>query len=391
VTNLEMVKEVRGSIWDQDDMEPRVRTILDRKIVLRETGPYTVKSDEEISAIIRGVYACRGYNDVSVTDIRRMAGGASKEQFAFTLHHQTNKDGKRFVLRMDPLESIAQTCRGREAQVLKAIRGTLPVPEVEFCDPDGDISGQPLVITSFVDGVTKPTDIDARGVSGIGLRYDSWAPKLAPQFIDTLCKIHHFDWKQADLSYFNAPEPGTKQAALHQINWWSLVWRQDMVEPVPVITFTERWLRENAPVCDSPVLVHADFRIGNFMFEEPSGKFTAVLDWELSHIGDFHEDIAWATQRLFGTWRDDGEFLVCGLLPRKEFIEQYEASSGNKIDRNKLHYYEVLNAYKCAVMGLGVSMRVAKHGNNHQDLLLTWIGSAGAVFLNQMVKLIREQ
>ncbi|WP_327195404.1 phosphotransferase [Sphingobium sp. Ant17] len=189
---------------------------------------------------------------------------------------------------------------------------------------------------------------------------------------------------------FAAPEPGTRQAAIWQVNWWSQVWWDGVVQPVAMVTYAERWLRENAPICDQPVMCHSDLRLGNFMFEEPSGKFTAVLDWELAHIGDFHEDIAWAIQRLFGTWTDDGIFLVCGLIARDEFLRAYEIASGNRIDPVKLRYYEVLNAYKCAVIDLGQAMRAATESNNHQDIILTWLGSAGAVFLEQLVTLIRE-
>jgi len=163
-----------------------------------------------------------------------------------------------------------------------------------------------------------------------------------------------------------------------------------LVEPVPVVTLAERWLRENAPLCDRPMLVHGDLRMGNFMFEEPSGQFTAVLDWELAHIGDFHEDLAWTMQKLFGAWGDDGTFLVSGLLPREIFISRYQEASGNVVDPVKLHYYEILNAYKCAVMDLGQAIRASIARNNHQEVVLTWLGSAGAVFLNHIIQLIRR-
>ncbi len=387
---VESIMDAPGSPWNIDDMEPRVREVLDRKLVLREMGPYAAKTDAQVDAMLRHVYGSQGLTGVSISDLDRMAGGASKEQFAFTLRHDGSPEGERLVLRMDPLESIAQTCRGREAQIQKAMDGIVPVPQIAFVDRDGDLLGQPGLITRFVKGVTKPTEITAQGVSGIGLRFDSWLDRLGPQFIDNLALIHAFDWQSADLSLFAAPAAGTRQAAMHQINWWSHVWRHDMLEPVPIVTLTERWLRENAPVTERPVLVHADYRIGNFMFEEPSGRFTAVLDWELAHIGDHHEDLAWAMQQLFGTYREDGTFLVSGLLPRDEFIAGYEAKSGNRIDSATLHYFEVLNAYKCAVLDLGSALRAAAHSNNHQDLVLTWLGSAGAVFLAQLVKLIRE-
>ncbi|MBA2935527.1 phosphotransferase family protein [Sphingomonas sp. CGMCC 1.13654] len=379
-----------GSPWDLDDMEPRVREILDRKLILRRQGPYVAKSDDQVEAILSRLYRSQGLTGVEITHLDRMAGGASKEQFAFTLRHDGDPAGARLVLRMDPLESIAQTCRGREAQVQRAMLGVVPVPEVVFCDQEGVTLGQPGLITRFVTGVTKPTEVSAQGVSGIGLRFDLWADTLGRQFVENLALIHGFDWANADLSLYVAPAADTHQAALHQVNWWSHVWRHDVIEPVPVVTLAERWLRENAPVTERPVLVHADYRIGNFMFEEPSGRFTAVLDWELSHIGDHHEDLAWSMQRLFGTFREDGAFLVSGLLPRDEFISQYEAASGNVVDLETLRYFEILNAYKCAVLDLGSGLRAAAESNNHQDLVLSWLGSAGAVFLAQIVKLIRD-
>jgi len=378
------------NMWDRDDMEPRVREILDRTVRQRGRGPYTAKTNAEIVTILERLFAVQGLRNVDISDIERMAGGASKEQFAFTLKHDGASQGERLVLRMDPPEGITQTCRGREAQLHIAMRGVVPVAPVRCVDADGDILGQPAVILEFVRGVTEPSDGAARGVSGIGSRFDAWAEKLAPQFVDSFVKIHGFDWREADLSYFAAPAQNSQQAVLWQINWWSRLWWNAVVQPVPMVTLAERWLRENAPICEKPVIVHGDLRIGNFMFEEPSGQFTAVLDWELAHIGDFHEDIAWVTQKLFGAWADDGTFLVCGLLPREQFLRDYEKYSGNRIDPVKLHYYEMLNAYKCAVMDYGQAIRAAVESNNHQDLVLTWLGSAGAVFLQHMVKLIRE-
>ena len=377
-------------IWDRDDMEPRVREILDRTVRGRATGPYSAKTDAEIVAMLQRFYATQGLSDIVISDVQRMAGGASKEQFAYLLRHSGDAAGERLVLRMDPLEAIAQTCRGREAQLHDALGSVLPVAPVRGLDVNGEVLGQPAIILGFVNGVTEPTDSKGHGVSGMGSNYGDWAAKLAPQFIGALATIHGFDRSNSDLSYFAEPTPGTRQAAIWQVNAWSKLWWDGLVQPVPVITYAERWLRENAPVCENPVICHCDLRIGNFMFEEPSGKFTAVLDWELAHIGDFHEDLAWACQRLFGMLDENGEFLVSGLISRPEFLRRYEEASGNRIDPDRLRYYEVLNAYKCAVMDLGQAIRAATESNNHQDLVLTWLASAGAVFLAQMVQLIRE-
>ncbi|WP_068076696.1 phosphotransferase family protein [Novosphingobium lentum] len=377
--------------WDRDNMEPRVREILDRTVRDRPNGPYRAKTADQVATILQNYFAVtEGLTQVAISDVVRMAGGASKEQFAFRLRHAGDAEGTRLILRMDPLEGITQTCRGRESQLHMAMKGVVPIAGIRSFDADGDVLGQPGMIMEFVSGVTQPTEVDKVGVTGIGSRFDDWVPKLAPQFIDAYIKVHGFDFSKADLSYFNVPRPGTTDAALWQVNWWSQLGWNALLEPVPIITLAERWLRENAPVCEKPVIVHGDLRMGNFMFEEPSGRFTAILDWELGHIGDYHEDIAWVIQKLFGVWREDGVFLVCGLMPRDEFLGLYQAQSGNVIDPVKLRYYEILNAYKCAVMDLSQAIRAATESNNHQDLVLTMLASAGAVFLAQIVLLLRE-
>ncbi len=377
--------------WDRKAIDPRQDVILERTLVSRAKGAYRARTGDEIAAMLARYFDHLDYGNPVVSDVRRMSGGASKEQFIFNLAHSGVAEPEKLILRMDPPEGIAQTCRGREAQLQNAMIGTLPVAPVRHVDMDGEIMDQPGSILEFVSGVTEPSDSDAHGVSGMGSRFDDWAPKLAPQFVDAFVKIHAFDWQSADLSLFARPQPGTNEAPLWELNNWAKLWWNALVEPVPIITLCERWLRENMPTCDKVVIVHSDLRIGNFMFEEPSGKFTAILDWELGHLGDFHEDIAWTLMRLFGNWDDDGRFLVSGLLPREEFLAQYQELSGNVVDPKLLHYYEVLNAYKCASMDMGQALRAAEEHTNHQEQVLTWLGSAGGVFLRQITMLLREE
>ncbi|MCB1667084.1 MAG: phosphotransferase family protein [Porticoccaceae bacterium] len=371
-------------------LEPRINYIYERKLRNRSNGPYTPKSSEEIEAGLHRLFESMGFTNIVISDVGRMSGGASKEQFAFSLKHEALPVAERFVLRMDPLEGIVETCRLREAELIAALQGVIPLPAVLAVDAEGDFLGRPGVICSLVSGVTAPTAESGKGVSGIGIGYGSYANKIAPQFVDLLAKIHAWDGSGAELPSYVKPVEGTTEAAVYQINYWAKAWAIDKVEPVPLITYTETWLRENAPVCDTPCLLHCDYRIGNFLFEEPSGKITAILDWELAHFGDFHEDLAWSLHPFFGTKSDEGEFLVCGLMPRAQFIAEYQRLSGRVIDTRVLKYYEVMNAWKCALMGFSSAIMAAKNGNNHQDLLITWLGSAGGVHMSHMVSLIKE-
>lgn len=376
--------------WDRDDLEPRIATVLDRTLRVREArGPYFARTIAQATAQLERLFAAEGFRGVRITDLARMTGGASKEQFAFTLFHDGIDEPERLVLRMDPTMSAVETCRGREAQVLAALDGVIPVPPMRYVDAEGVYLGQPGLITAFVNGTTKPTNLTVQAVSGVGIRFGDYAPTLATQFVRNLATLHQFDWRTASLPDFSPPAAGTAQAAIWQVNWWARVWRQDLVEPQPLLTLAERWLRENAPICDEPVLTHGDYRAGNFMFEEPSGRMTAILDWELAHIGDFHDDLAWSMQKLFSR-RENGEILVSGLLSHRDYLAQYAAATGRSVNLKTLRYYRVLNAWKCAVLELSTACLAARRGQSHQDLVLTWIPLTAPVFMDQLAEFLKE-
>ncbi|HEY2206364.1 MAG TPA: phosphotransferase family protein, partial [Pseudonocardia sp.] len=209
----------------------------------------------------------------------------------------------------------------------------------------------------------------------------------------TLARIHAADWRAADLPHFGAPTAHPRHAALWQVNWWARVWRDDMIDPYPLVTLAEEWMRARLPETspEDLVLLHGDFRTGNFMFDPDSGRFTAVLDWELSHLGDFHEDLGWIVQRLFAGPVEDGQVLVCSLLTREELITRYEAATGRTVNRRTLAFYELLAAYKCTVMNIGTGYSAASRGHNHQDVLLSFLAPVAHTFLGDIARIIEQE
>lgn len=371
-------------------LEPRIKHIFERKLKRRGNGPYTPKTESEVRLALTRLFENMDLVGITISDLKRMAGGASKEQFSFMLEHNGVDKPVRLVLRMDPLEGIVETCRLREAQLLKALKGIIPVPDVFAIDGEGDYLGSPGMVCNFIDGVTAPTTGD-RGVTGIGSTYGSFTEVLAPQFVKYLSDFHSFeDWDNKDVGAFVIPQPNTKESALYQVDQWECAWKIDKVEPVPMVTLAAQWLRENAPVCEAPCLVHCDYRIGNFMFSEETGKMTAVLDWELAHFGDFHEDLAWILHKFFGTRSTDGEFFVCGLMTREDFLRRYQEQSGRVVNEKILKYYEILNAWKCAVMTTAYALMSASCGTNHQEVVLSWLATATGVHTDQMIKSIHN-
>ncbi len=365
------------------DIEPRILEILVGKRERRLRGPYLPRTPQQVHAGLRSLMAAEGGR---ISEVRRMAGGASKEQFVF--RYDGPRGTEQLVLRLDPLEGLLETCRRREAQVLRAMRGVVPVPEVIAVDADGSHLGLPGMVTSFVTGVAKPP-ASAASVSGLRTDFDDfWVDRLAPAFIENLALIHAFDFGGADLPDYALPDGNAFQMAARQVNWWAQVWHDDVVDAFPIMAITEGWLRENLPACTEPVLLHGDYRTGNYLFDPEAGHMTAVLDWELAHIGDFHEDLAWNLQPIFANKGPDGSERVSGLFSRDEFLQRYETRTGRAINLQTLHFYNVLNAWKCAVIDLSSCLTAARDGNNHQDILLSWLATSAHMVLDHVCGLL---
>jgi aminoglycoside phosphotransferase (APT) family kinase protein len=95
------------------------------------------------------------------------------------------------------------------------------------------------------------------------------------------------------------------------------------------------------------VLVHADYRTGNLLVDD--GRITGVLDWEMAHLGDPMEDVAWACVRI---WRWAGDARIGGIMLREDFYRRYEEAGGLKIDEESVRFWEVLGNVKWAVICL---------------------------------------
>lgn len=362
---------------DRQAIEPRLREILVAKHERRKLGPYRPRTAAEIAEGVSALLA-RSRLEASASNVRRMGGGASKEQFLIDLEGPNFPAGSKCVLRMDPREGILETCRRREAQVLRAVSDAVPVPPVLCEDVDGEVLGQSLLITGFVGGVTKPTSNES-GPSGLGANL---GPRiggaLAPQFIGYLSAVHDTDIENAGLDDYAKPRPGTTDAALWQVNYWRHVREVDGTDTSVLLTLTENWLYDRLPVCEQPVLLQGDYRLGNFLFDEDTLRITAILDWELAHIGDFHEDLAYSFEPLFGTRNAQGELIVGTMFTTGELLERYQAVSGRTVDPKVLYWYRVLTSYKLIVMNHTSSVLAARDGTNHQNALLAYLSSVTA-------------
>lgn len=377
---------VASSYEKGKDIEPAVLAMLEQA-ALNKSGPvYRPVSAAEMGPRLEAFLLKQGVRGPRVENLRRMGGGASKEQFVFELSCE-DEPVQRCVLRMDPLESAVVSDRRKEYSVLRRMQEVLPVPPALWADIDGSELGRPALITGFIGGVTKPSG-DSGNVSGLGtLVPEKFRERLSAQFMDYLVVMHSVA-VDFDPEAFQVPAADPKQAARWQVNWWSSVWRDDAIEGNPLMGLAERWMRDNLPDTDELVVVHADYRTGNYLFDEESQEITTILDWELAHIGDYHEELAWIIGHKGVT--PDGQVMASGLMPPEELCERYTAATGRAVNMAHLHFYKVLSLYKCVAICLATSAQTAQRQHSHQDILLSWLTAAGHAFSDELLTLLEE-
>ncbi|GAA5232970.1 phosphotransferase family protein [Verticiella sediminum] len=376
--------------------EADVDDLLTRKMQRRAGPRYRHVGIEEMVAWTGSMLRDLIEDDVDILEPRWLTGGASKVQMAFTL--EVGKPGtparrERLVVRMDPTEGSNATSRRREAELLRAFEDTLPVPKVYWVDHACRWFPEPAIIYSFLNGVAKPSHNASGRIVGLGTDFGpALREKLAPQFLEHLARIHTADVDTMRFTTMDRPETGTVECARLQLNRARRVWEEDRPEAFPLMDVAANWMQRNLPELDRVSVVHGDFRSGNFLFDEPSGRVTAWLDWERGQLGDRHRDLAWMTQLEKGHFSEDGKvYYVCGLIPLDEFYRRYEDVSGLSVDPDKLAFYRVLNCFQIITTTMATAYRVAKLGKSHQDVLLARLKGIAPLVAGELLELLKER
>ena len=285
-----------------------------------------------------------GVPDVAVSGVHRIPGGASRETWSVDARWlDTGSEVSRgFIFRRDPDASLLVSDRDVEFRVMDAVATHgVPVPRMHWLETDGTWLDRPFFVMERIDGCeTSPTRVL------MDPRFFASRDRMAGQFIDILGRIHALDWRAAGLEFLGPPA-GESDCALTEIEKWEGVLDRDALEPQPVLRAAFRWLRRHLPPpAQRIVLVHADYRTGNFLCT-PEGEIKGVLDWEMTHLGDPLEDVAWACIR---PWRWLGDEKIGGLMERDDFYRGYEEASGIEVNQDAVQFWEVLGNVKLAAI-----------------------------------------
>lgn len=262
---------------------------------------------------------------------KRLSGGASQETWALT------GSGKSAILRRAPggtskARSSAAIGLPAEAKLIEAAGKTgVPVPDVlHVLSPDDGLGDGFLMSQVLGETIARPI-----------LRNEEFGTArtvLAQQCGEALADIHA-------ISLDGLPHELPLSDGLAQIAQYEEIYR-GFDAPRPVFELALQWLKANAPTPLETVLVHGDFRLGNLMIDE-SG-LVAVLDWELAHLGDPREDIAWV---CVNSWRfGQSQNRVGGFGQLEDLLATYNAKMGTEITTKDVDWWEMLGSLKWGIM-----------------------------------------
>ena len=292
---------------------------------------------------------------VRVEGMRRFHGGAGRETYRFDALSGEQLSGEHrdgLVLRRDPPKSIIETERAPEYRALELFHGTdVPVPEPLFLEEGDRAFGSPGFIMREIEGA------EAAGLFEEN-PFGEARERIGEEFFGILGRIHMADPDALGLQPVSAAE---------RVRHWQAVIEEDAVQPEPVAAAAARWLLANLPPAPQrQAVVHGDYRRGNFLTKE--GRVAAILDWEMVHVGDPLEDLAWACDPLWA----GGSDLAAGTLPEQDAVSRWEEASGLSCEARAFAWWRMFAAY----MGLAIWISSAAEAANLRSLdpVVAWAG-----------------
>ncbi|GGL14952.1 phosphotransferase family protein [Nocardia jinanensis] len=271
--------------------------------------------------------------------VERLTGGSQNELFS------VSRGGVRTVLRMPPSTADQARVDGlrRELRLLGALAGTdVPHAELVAGDASGEALGMPFYLMKAIDGwsPTKnwpaPFDTDPQARRG-----------LAFELVDGIAKLSRVDWQARGLQGFGRPENFHER----QVDRWLAFLGAYRFRELPGLDEAADWLRRHRPARYEPGIMHGDYQFANVMFSHDTpAQLAAIIDWEMTTIGDPLLDLAWALLGWDGEEpKKTGFYLdVSGMPRRGELLAHYERVSGRSTE--DIEYYLVLANWKLAIV-----------------------------------------
>jgi aminoglycoside phosphotransferase (APT) family kinase protein len=277
--------------------------------------------------------------EVTVSAPVRVFGGNARVAWAcegsWTLDETRQHDPMILLLRAQG--SQVQTDPIREVQILDGLAESgVRAPRVWAHDADGLLFGVPAILLQRLPGRADAVEYLSASVE--------------------TGRARTLDLAKAAAELHSVPQAA--QAADSQLHYWRACFEESRLEPIPALSWLFGWLDDNAVSPVRSALVHGDFRPGNVLYD--GDRIVGLLDWEMAHIGDPVEDLAWAYR---GIWSPER------FVSLDEFVNAYEAAAGVTVTAEALRWNRVFCEVKFATISLQAA-RSFVDGRSHNLRLI---------------------
>jgi aminoglycoside phosphotransferase (APT) family kinase protein len=301
-------------------------------------------------------------------DVELIAAGMSNLTYVVTPLGGSDgrDDDAAVILRRPPTGAVLATAHdmAREHRVISALGPTaVPVPRTLHLCTDESVLGAPFYVMERVDGIHVVTEFppgyadtpEDRRAIGEGL-------------VDVLADLHSVDYLAVGLAEFGRPEGFTAR----QVRRWTKQWEATRDRDRPGLDALAARLAETVPTTQRSSIVHGDYRLDNCLLDpQTPGRIRAVLDWEMSTLGDPLTDIG----MMFVYWPEAGEERASTLSPattlpgfptRRDVAERYAQHTG--ADLSDLNWYVGFAFFKFAAIIAGIVARSAAGAMAGKDI-----------------------
>jgi len=299
--------------------------------------------------------------ELSVVEMEQLTAGVSRENYLATVSwretHGPVSEGLIIQIELGFTDSVLVESEphefGPQYEVLRRVYGTgIPVPRVYCVEMDNEVLGHPFCVMEKVEG-------EVLG-EGYYVNYPEYRERLVREYVEILTKIHGLDWEALDLSFLGVPEMDNQRLETALAGFQRLA-EDNQYSPRPVMVEVLTWLKRNIPEIGRITLCHGDYHLRNILARD--GRIVALLDWEAVHLGDPLMDLGWSCM-----------FLKVGyesFCSEADFICAYEEISGEKVDRERLLFWQLVAAL--GLMSVGLAGIKAAIESKDPDMRQLWI------------------
>ncbi|MFI7169625.1 phosphotransferase family protein [Rhodococcoides fascians] len=279
--------------------------------------------------------------------VEMISGGRSN------LTYKVYDDTSTWVVRRPPTSGLTPSAHdmAREWAVTDALASTaVPVAETVAFDREGDVLGAPMTVVRFVPGHVVRTREDLRDLT------DEQVTDNAAELVRVLAELHAVDPAAVGLEKFGRPDGFVAR----QVATWARQWQTVKTRELPDVDRLHRALEAAVPTRSAASIVHGDFRVDNTILDaEDVSSVAAVVDWEMSTLGDPLTDVALMSvyrQPVFDAVLGADAAWTSDRYPSAaDLVQQYAVRSGREVDN--WGFYVALANFKLGVIGEGITHR----------------------------------